>query len=86
MARYFECGKLINLSVMHLVLQRSYTQHGKVLGGGSSVNWMIYARGHKDDYDSWEQKGCEGWGWGNVKEYFKKMENYFMRDRGLVLF
>ncbi|KAF6038133.1 hypothetical protein EB796_003564 [Bugula neritina] len=61
--------------------QRSYTQHGKVLGGGSSVNWMIYARGHRDDYDSWEQKGCEGWGWDNVKEYFKKMENYFMRDR-----
>ena len=42
-----------HLSTLHLVfVQRAYTQHGKVLGGGSSVNHMMYARGHKDDYNS----------------------------------
>ncbi|XP_067947042.1 alcohol dehydrogenase [acceptor]-like [Watersipora subatra] len=58
--------------------QKSYTQHGKVLGGSSSVNWMMYLRGHKDDYNSWEKLGCTGWGWDDVLPYYKKMENYFM--------
>ena len=59
-------------------MQRTYTQHARVLGGGSSVNWLIYARGHKDDYDSWENLGCTDWGWDNVLPYYKKMEDYFM--------
>ena len=60
------------------MFQTSYATHGKVLGGSSSVNWMIYVRGHKDDFDSWERLGCTGWGWNNVLNYFKKMEDYFM--------
>ena len=48
------------------------------------MNWMIHVRGHKDDYDSWENLGCTGWGWDNVSQYFKKMENYFM-DKGKIL-
>ncbi|XP_067946350.1 4-pyridoxate dehydrogenase-like [Watersipora subatra] len=64
-------------------MQRTYTQHARVLGGGSSVNWLIYARGHKDDYDSWEKLGCTGWGWDNVLPYYKKMEDYFMPDEEL---
>ena len=61
-----------------VIAQKTATQHGKVLGGGSSVNHMVYARGHKDDYNSWEKLGCTGWGWNNVLHYYKKMENYFM--------
>ncbi|XP_072044983.1 alcohol dehydrogenase [acceptor]-like [Amphiura filiformis] len=47
---------------------------GKVLGGSSSVNYMGYARGHSDDYDSWESSGAEGWGWMDVFPYFLKSE------------
>ena len=63
-----------------LFFQRTYTQHGKVLGGSSSINWMLYVRGHKKDYDSWEQLGCEGWGWKNVEKYFQKQEDYFLQN------
>ena len=51
-----------------------------MLGGTSSVNWMLYVRGHRADYDSWESLGCKGWGWKTVEKYFKKMENYFMES------
>ncbi len=48
---------------------------GRVLGGSSSVNGMIYIRGQKQDYDNWEQKyGCEGWGYQDVLPWFKKAE------------
>jgi len=46
-----------------------------VLGGGSSVNYMMYVRGHKQDFDSWEKHGATGWDWENVKKYFKRAEN-----------
>ncbi|MDA0240332.1 MAG: choline dehydrogenase [Proteobacteria bacterium] len=48
---------------------------GKVLGGTSSINAMIYARGHPLDYDQWRQMGLEGWGYDDVLPYFKKSEN-----------
>ena len=48
---------------------------GKVLGGSSSINAMIYARGHPMDYDSWRQAGLEGWGYDQVLPYFKRSEN-----------
>ena len=48
---------------------------GKVLGGSSSINGLIYIRGQHADYDGWRQLGCEGWGWEDVKPYFLKAEN-----------
>ena len=49
---------------------------GKVLGGCSSINGMIYMRGQAADYDQWRQAGNEGWGWDDVLPYFKKSEDY----------
>ncbi|WP_274425689.1 GMC family oxidoreductase [Chelativorans sp. YIM 93263] len=50
---------------------------GKVLGGCSSINGMIYMRGQERDYDLWRQMGCAGWGWDDVLPYFKKSEDYY---------
>ena len=50
---------------------------GKVLGGCSSINGMIYMRGQASDYDGWRQMGNEGWGWDDVLPYFKKSEHHF---------
>ncbi len=52
---------------------------GKVLGGSSSINGLIYIRGQHADYDGWRQLGCEGWGWDDVRPYFFKSEN---QERG----
>ncbi len=49
---------------------------GKVLGGCSSINGMIYMRGQAADYDQWRQLGNRGWGWDDVLPYFKKSEDY----------
>ncbi len=49
---------------------------GKVLGGCSSINGMIYMRGQAADYDQWRQQGNRGWGWDDVLPYFKKSEDY----------
>jgi choline dehydrogenase len=48
---------------------------GKVLGGCSSINGMIYMRGQARDYDTWRQLGNSGWGWGDVLPYFKRHED-----------
>ncbi|MGE8308550.1 MAG: GMC family oxidoreductase [Pseudomonas protegens] len=50
---------------------------GKVLGGCSSINGMIYMRGQAADYDSWAAEGNPGWGWDQVLPLFKKSENHF---------
>ncbi|HEV7436698.1 MAG TPA: GMC family oxidoreductase N-terminal domain-containing protein, partial [Pseudorhizobium sp.] len=50
---------------------------GKLLGGCSSINGMIYMRGQARDYDLWRQMGCEGWGWDDVLPYFKKSEDHY---------
>ncbi|AVP56210.1 GMC family oxidoreductase [Pulveribacter suum] len=55
--------------------RRGYQPRGKVLGGSSSVNAMIYARGHPSDYDHWEAQGNPGWGWAGVLPYFLRAEN-----------
>jgi choline dehydrogenase len=52
---------------------------GKVLGGSSSINGLIYIRGQHDDYNGWRQLGCEGWGWDDVFAYFRKAEH---QERG----
>jgi choline dehydrogenase-like flavoprotein len=55
--------------------RRGYQPRGKVLGGSSSVNAMIYARGHRSDYDHWAAQGNPGWGWSDVLPYFKRAEH-----------
>jgi choline dehydrogenase-like flavoprotein len=50
---------------------------GKVMGGCSSINGMIYMRGQANDYDQWRQMGNEGWGWNDVLPYFKNMEDSY---------
>ncbi len=52
---------------------------GRVLGGSSSLNGMIYVRGNRTDYDNWAYHGCAGWDYESVLPYFKKSEDY---DRG----
>ncbi|WP_248804373.1 GMC family oxidoreductase [Pseudomonas sp. MWU13-2100] len=52
-----------------------HTPRGKALGGSSSMNSMIYIRGHASDYDRWAQAGCPGWDWASLLPYFKKSEN-----------
>ena len=49
---------------------------GRVLGGCSSINGMIYMRGQARDYDLWRQMGNTGWGWDDVLPYFKRSESY----------
>ncbi|CAG9861249.1 unnamed protein product [Phyllotreta striolata] len=53
---------------------------GKALGGDSSINDLLYTRGHQRDYDIWADTGMKGWCWDNVLPYFKKMENACVKD------
>ncbi len=52
----------------------SYWPRGKVIGGSSSINAMVYIRGHHGDFDDWASMGNPGWGWNDVLPYFKKSE------------
>jgi choline dehydrogenase-like flavoprotein len=52
-----------------------YQPRGKVLGGSSSINAMIYIRGQREDYDHWAAQGNPGWSWDEVLSYFKKSEH-----------
>tara|TARA_R110000824_G_scaffold390760_24_gene588136 strand:+ start:13780 stop:15429 length:1650 start_codon:yes stop_codon:yes gene_type:complete len=58
----------------HLNNRKMFWPRGKVLGGSSSINGMIYIRGHARDYDLWRQMGLEGWGFSDVLPYFRKSE------------
>ena len=55
---------------------------GRGLGGSSSINGMVYVRGHPLDYAAWVEAGCDGWDWPDVARYFKKMENWSGGDDG----
>ncbi|MER9626592.1 MULTISPECIES: choline dehydrogenase [unclassified Mesorhizobium] len=51
------------------------TPRGKVIGGSSSINGMVYVRGHARDFDHWAEQGATGWGFADVLPYFKRMED-----------
>ena len=53
-----------------------YVPRGKILGGSSAINGMVYVRGQKQDYDHWAQLGCTGWSYEDVLPMFKRMENF----------
>ncbi|TCJ37017.1 choline dehydrogenase [Parafrankia sp. BMG5.11] len=60
----------------HLDDRALYTPRGKVLGGGSSINGMVYDRGFHSDYDRWAQAGNSGWSFAEVLPYFRKLESF----------
>lgn len=51
------------------------TPRGKVIGGSSSINGMVYVRGHAKDFDTWAEMGADGWAYADVLPYFKRMES-----------
>ncbi|MCI4440422.1 choline dehydrogenase [Tibeticola sp.] len=63
--------------------RRGYQPRGKVLGGSSSINAMIYMRGHRADYDAWAAEGNAGWSYEEVLPYFKRSEH---NERGADAF
>jgi len=60
----------------HLAGRSIHYARGRVLGGCSSINAMIYMRGQKEDYDHWAALGNEGWSWDEVLPYFVRLEDY----------
>jgi choline dehydrogenase-like flavoprotein len=63
--------------------QRCYLPRGRVLGGSSSLNAMLYVRGHRSDYDGWAASGLPGWSYAEVLPYFKRSED---NERGESLY
>jgi choline dehydrogenase-like flavoprotein len=63
--------------------RRGYVPRGKVLGGSSSINAMVYTRGQPEDYDAWAAAGNPGWGWDDVLPYFRRAEH---NERGADAF
>jgi choline dehydrogenase-like flavoprotein len=55
--------------------RRLYLPRGRVIGGSSSINAMIYLRGHRADFDEWAESGCTGWSYDEVLPYFKRSED-----------
>ncbi|MGX9356623.1 choline dehydrogenase [Roseobacteraceae bacterium S113] len=58
----------------HLGNRRLVCPRGKVVGGSSSINGMVYVRGHAGDFDHWEESGAHGWAYADVLPYFRRME------------
>ncbi|XP_031630820.1 glucose dehydrogenase [FAD, quinone]-like [Contarinia nasturtii] len=83
LAAYLQLSKLdwgyktepSNKSCLGMKNNRCNWPRGKVLGGSSVLNYMLYVRGNKHDYELWESLGNPGWGWKNVLHYFKKSED-----------
>ncbi len=66
----------------HLGGRTLVTPRGKVIGGSSSINGMVYVRGHAGDYDHWEDSGAAGWGYADVLPYFRRMEHWHDSGQG----
>jgi choline dehydrogenase len=62
--------------------RRIVVPRGKVIGGSSSINGMVYVRGHALDYDHWAESGAAGWGYADVLPYFKRMEHWHDGGQG----
>ncbi len=60
----------------HLNGRRLACPRGKVIGGSSSINGMVYVRGHAEDFDHWAETGAHGWAYADVLPYFKRMETW----------
>ncbi|XP_037933196.1 glucose dehydrogenase [FAD, quinone]-like [Teleopsis dalmanni] len=83
LAAYLQLSKLdwqyktepSNKACLGMVNNRCNWPRGKVLGGSSVLNYMLYVRGNRYDYDHWESLGNPGWGYDNVLHYFKKSED-----------
>ncbi|MBD8892247.1 choline dehydrogenase [Roseibium litorale] len=63
--------------------RRLATPRGKVIGGSSSINGMVYVRGHALDYDTWQDMGASGWSYQDVLPYFQRMETSHSGEAGL---
>lgn len=59
---------------------RMYWPSGKLIGGSSSVNGMLFVRGHRAKYDEWGAASCPGWGWSDMEPYFKRLEDCTFGD------
>ncbi|EAU43048.1 choline dehydrogenase [Fulvimarina pelagi HTCC2506] len=66
----------------HLGGRRLATPRGKVIGGSSSINGMVYVRGHARDFDHWEESGAKGWGFADVLPFYKRMEHWHEGGHG----
>ncbi len=66
----------------HLNGRRMAVPRGKVIGGSSSINGMVYVRGHPQDYDTWAEMGASGWAFADVLPYFRRMENWHGNGEG----
>ncbi|HWK41184.1 MAG TPA: GMC family oxidoreductase N-terminal domain-containing protein [Croceibacterium sp.] len=64
----------------HLNDRRLFLPRGRLLGGSSSINGMVYMRGHSADFDRWAQKGARGWSHAEVLPYFRRMERSWRAD------
>jgi choline dehydrogenase len=66
----------------HLNSRQLACPRGKVIGGSSSINGMVYVRGHAMDFDHWAASGATGWGYADVLPYFKRMESWHAGGHG----
>ena len=74
-------NKMLNWNFRTTAMQQlqgreMYWPRGKMLGGSSSINGMVFIRGHQKDFDGWRDRGNPGWGFSDVLPYFKKMESF----------
>jgi len=67
----------------HLGGRRLVTPRGKVIGGSSSINGMVYVRGHARDFDTWAEMGARGWAYADVAPYFARMETSHGGEAGV---